>query len=208
MRASIRETNAARSAPLAPRTTGRTAARTAISSSPLLADSRCCGRLCRPTGCLAIRRSRRAPSFQRPTVSRLTYTLTRLGYLTHLARLVKFQLAPALGYAALAHTGIRRVARPFMQQLADDTGGSVALGCRDRLIYIGHCCSDAAVTVHLDLGSRIPNADTAIVRALITALPEAERQDVPLFKPPIASRFDENIRLSSDLANRLSKNQH
>ena len=49
------------------------------------------------------------------------------------------------------------------------------------------------VTVHLDLGSRIPNADTAIVRALITALPEAERQDVLLFKPPIASRFDENI---------------
>ena len=144
----------------------------------------------------------------KPTVSRLTYTLTRLGYLTHLARLEKFQLAPALGYAALAHTGIRRVARPFMQQLADDTGGSVALGCRDRLIYIGHCCSDAAVTVHLDLGSRIPNADTAIGRALITALPEAERQDVPLFKPPIASRFDENIRLSSDLANRLSKNQH
>ena len=120
----------------------------------------------------------------KPTVSRLTYTLTRLGYLTHLARLEKFQLAPALGYAALAHTGIRRVARPFMQQLADDTGGSVALGCRDRLIYIGHCCSDAAVTVHLDLGSRIPNADTAIVRALITALPEAERQDVLLFKPP------------------------
>ena len=118
----------------------------------------------------------------KPTVSRLT--LTRLGYLTHLARLVKFQLAPALGYAALAHTGIRRVARPFMQQLADDTGGSVALGCRDRLIYIGHCCSDAAVTVHLDLGSRIPNADTAIGRALITALPEAERQDVLLFKPP------------------------
>ena len=31
--------------------------------------------------------------------------------------------------------------------------------------------SDAAVTVHLDLGSRIPNADTAIGRALITALP-------------------------------------
>ena len=55
----------------------------------------------------------------KPTVSRLT--LTRLGYLTHLARLEKFQLAPALGYAALAHTGIRRVARPFMQQLADDS---------------------------------------------------------------------------------------
>ena len=119
----------------------------------------------------------------KPTVSRLTYTLTRLGYLSHLPRLEKYQLAPAalaLGYAALAHMGIRRVARPFMQELTDRTGGSVALGCRDRLsvIYIGHCRSDAAVTVGLDLGSRVPIAETAIGRALLVALPEAERRDI------------------------------
>src|SRR5215813_11527917 len=37
----------------------------------------------------------------KPTVSRLTYTLTKLGYLVHVERLAKYQLAPAalsLGY--------------------------------------------------------------------------------------------------------------
>src|SRR5215469_5383641 len=40
----------------------------------------------------------------KPTVSRLTYTLTKLGYLTYVERLGKYQLAPAalaLGYSAL-----------------------------------------------------------------------------------------------------------
>jgi len=31
----------------------------------------------------------------KPTVSRLTYTLTKLGYLSHIERLAKYQLAPA-----------------------------------------------------------------------------------------------------------------
>src|SRR5260370_71760 len=42
----------------------------------------------------------------KPTVSRLTYTLTKLGYLTPVPRFEKYQLAPsamALGYAALAN---------------------------------------------------------------------------------------------------------
>src|SRR6476660_9102925 len=46
----------------------------------------------------------------KPTVSRLTYTLTKLGYLSHVERLAKYQLAPAalsLGYTALANIRIR-----------------------------------------------------------------------------------------------------
>ncbi len=46
----------------------------------------------------------------KPTVSRLTYTLTKLGYLTPVPRFEKYQLAPsamALGYAALANLGVR-----------------------------------------------------------------------------------------------------
>src|ERR1700694_3833718 len=54
------------------------------------------------------------------TVSRLTYTLTRLGYLTHIERLEKYQLAPAalsLGYTALANIRLRQIARPHTQEL-------------------------------------------------------------------------------------------
>lgn len=114
------------------------------------------------------------------TVTRLTYTLTRLGYLAYIARLEKYQLAPSalsIGYATLANMRIRQVARPYMQTLADYADASVSLGSRDRLnlIYVEHCRARSAVMLRLDVGSRIPMATTAMGRALIAALPEHER---------------------------------
>jgi DNA-binding IclR family transcriptional regulator len=116
----------------------------------------------------------------KPTVSRLTYTLTSLGYLRHVERLGKYQLAPAalaLGYSALANMRIRQIARGEMQALADYAGASIALGTRDRLdlIYVEHCRSKRGVMLRLSLGSRIPIATTAMGRALIAGLPETER---------------------------------
>lgn len=114
------------------------------------------------------------------TVTRLTYTLTQLDYLTHLERLEKYQLAPgalAIGYSALANMRIRQVARPHMQALANYSGASVALGSRDRLnlLYVEHCRAKSAVMLRLDLGSRIPIATTAMGRAMLVALPEKDR---------------------------------
>ena len=59
------------------------------------------------------------------------YTLTKLGYLAHVERLAKYQLAPAalsLGYTALANIRIRQLARTHMQELANYAGAVVALG--------------------------------------------------------------------------------
>src|SRR5262249_57342571 len=69
----------------------------------------------------------------KPTVSRLTYTLTRRGYLTPVPRFEKYQLAPAamaLGYAALANLGVRHLSEPYREQLMRKTRGEVpARGC-------------------------------------------------------------------------------
>lgn len=116
----------------------------------------------------------------KPTVTRLTYTLTKLGHLTHVPRLGKYQLAPgalAIGYSTLANMRIRQVARPYMQELANESDIAVALGSRDRLnvIYVEHCLSRAAVMRRLDLGSRIPLATTAMGRAILAALPAKDR---------------------------------
>lgn len=116
----------------------------------------------------------------KPTVTRLTYTLTQLGDLAHLERLEKYQLAPgalAIGYSTLANMRILQVARPHMQALANYSGASVALGSRDRvnLLYVEHCRAKSAVMLRLDLGSRIPIATTAMGRAMLAALPEKER---------------------------------
>ncbi|WIG97003.1 IclR family transcriptional regulator [Myxococcus sp. SDU36] len=117
----------------------------------------------------------------KPTISRLTHTLTRLGYLTYSERLGKYQLGTrvlALGFAALSNMGVRDVARPLMQDLADYANVPVSLGSRDRMnvVYVEHCRSTAAVTLRLDIGSRLPLATTAMGRALLAALPEGERR--------------------------------
>jgi DNA-binding IclR family transcriptional regulator len=116
----------------------------------------------------------------KPTVSRLTHTLTKLGYLDYSERLGKYQLGTpvlALGYAVLAGMGMRMVARPHMQELATRSGASVALGSRDRLdlLYVEYCRSNSAIGLRLDLGSRIPIATTSMGRAFLAALPERER---------------------------------
>ena len=116
----------------------------------------------------------------KPTVSRLTYTLTKLGYLTPVPRFEKYQLAPsamALGYAALANLGLRHLSEPFREDVMRETGGAVAVGGRDRhsMIYFGQSRNGLTLGVQLDVGSRIPIATTAMGRAYIWALPSDDR---------------------------------
>jgi DNA-binding IclR family transcriptional regulator len=116
----------------------------------------------------------------KPTISRLTYTLCKLGYLTQVPRFEKYQLAPpalALGYAALANLGVRHLSEPFREELMRQTGGAVAIGARDRhsMIYFGQARSSLTVGVQLDVGSRVPIATTAMGRAYLWALPDDER---------------------------------
>lgn len=116
----------------------------------------------------------------RPTVSRLTYTLTRLGYLRYLPHLEKYHLGAgvlALGFSYLGNMGIRHVARPSMQELADATDCQVALGVPDQLsmTYLETCQGKGPLVMRLDVGSQVPIATTAMGRAYLAALPEARR---------------------------------
>jgi DNA-binding IclR family transcriptional regulator len=117
------------------------------------------------------------------TVSRLTSTLKRLGYLIQVEDSGKYRLGTAtlsLGSAMLARLDVRKLARPMMQELADFSDSMVALGTRDRLsmLYIEGCRSSAALTLSLDVGSRIPLATSAIGRAWLAVASERERDDV------------------------------
>ena len=116
----------------------------------------------------------------KPTVSRLTYTLTKLGYLTPVPRFEKYQLTPsamALGYAALANLGVRHLSEPFREEVMRETGGAVAVGGRDRhsMIYFGQSRNGLTLGVQLDIGSRVPIATTAMGRAYFWALSPEDR---------------------------------
>jgi DNA-binding IclR family transcriptional regulator len=120
----------------------------------------------------------------KPTVSRLTRTLSLLGYLHHSARRRQYRLSVsvlALGYAVLGNLDVRRIARPAMQALADSCNALVALGARERLdmIHVETCHSNSTMlTLRVDSGSRARMATTAFGRALLAALPEDEREAV------------------------------
>ncbi len=119
----------------------------------------------------------------KPTVSRLTHTLTKLGYLDYLERFGKYKLGAAtlsLGYAALAAMDIREIARPLMQELAEYSDVAVSLGSHDRtgMIYVETCRGKGALTIRLSVGSRIPVATTAMGRAYLAAISEAARAPI------------------------------
>lgn len=117
------------------------------------------------------------------TVSRLTMTLTKLGYLIHVQESGRYRLGTAclaLGSALLTRLDVRKIARPMLQELANFCGGSVALGVRDKLsmIYVENCRSSAALTLTLDVGSRMPVATSAMGRAWLAAVSDSERQSL------------------------------
>jgi DNA-binding IclR family transcriptional regulator len=115
----------------------------------------------------------------KPTVSRLTYTLTKLGYLRHNMRLGKYQLGSAvlsIGYPLLASMSIRQIARPFMKELADYANGAVNMGIRDRLnmVYV-EACRSGNVTTLPDIGTSVPIGQSVMGRALLYACTAPER---------------------------------
>ncbi len=117
------------------------------------------------------------------TVSRLTGTLTRLGYLHQVEASGKYRLGSAtlsLGTTMLRRLDVRQMARPLMQELADFAKCEVSLGTRDRLsmIYVENCRSAELLVRSLDVGSRIALATSAMGRAWLAAVPEKERRAV------------------------------
>jgi DNA-binding IclR family transcriptional regulator len=144
------------------------------------------------------------------TISRLTYTLTKQGYLEHTDdgsgnsgyRLGSAVLA--LGSAMLARMDVRQTARPLMQELADRSQAMVSLGMRDRLsmIYVENCRSDSALTLSLDVGSRIPLASTAMGRAYLALCSESQRAALmdrirdrdPEAWPKVRERIERSLR--------------
>jgi DNA-binding IclR family transcriptional regulator len=113
----------------------------------------------------------------RPTVARLTYTLERLGYLKQ--EKSKFRLSwrgLMLVNPLLANFRLLHIARPLMQKLASDVGGTVSIGVRDgtKFVYLETARVNENIWSSPDLGTVGPLLPATIGQALCAQLPDAE----------------------------------
>lgn len=120
------------------------------------------------------------------TVSRLTYTLLKLGYLVYEDGTGRYKMGVpvlGLGYACLGGLRIRETVQPHMQRLADECGDGVmvALGGRDdmTMTYIAAARASAGmISLQLNVGSRISLARSAMGRAYIAGTNAHEREQI------------------------------
>ena len=116
----------------------------------------------------------------KPTITRLTHTLSRLGYIRQVPNSTKFQLSVgvlAFGYSMLANVSVRSIAQPYMKELADYAGAAVAMSTRDRLnmIYLDVVQGKGNVTMRRQVGTYLPIQLSSMGRACLAAMPEDER---------------------------------
>lgn len=133
----------------------------------------------------------------RPTVVRLAYTLCVLGYLRQSRESGRYALGDslaALGITMVSNLKLRRIARPYMQDLADRYDISVSLGIRHGadVLYVENCRSGAPLSLGLDIGSRIPITETSMGHALLAVLDAKERERLLAeLRPAVGARWPE-----------------
>ncbi|MFG1266071.1 IclR family transcriptional regulator [Xanthobacter aminoxidans] len=142
----------------------------------------------------------------RSTVSRLTHTLTRLGYLHFIEEISKYRLGTqlvALSTIALGGLDVRQIARAAMRTLADFSNATVGLAVRDRLSmrYVECQRGPAAISLNIDVGMERSIQHSSLGRAFIAVLSDVERASLyeelrmldPLAWPETQKSLDEAI---------------
>jgi DNA-binding IclR family transcriptional regulator len=114
------------------------------------------------------------------TVSRLTFTLTQLGYLRYREEFGKYELAAGvvgLAYPYLANMALPALARPLMEEMAEKTRTNVGLGVHEGLsiLYLEYALGEANPNRRQRVGFRVPLVRTAMGRACIAAMHTAQR---------------------------------
>lgn len=138
----------------------------------------------------------------KPTITRLTHTLSRLGYLKQVSNSSKFQLSVgvlAFGYSMLSNLSIRSIAHSYMSDLADYAGAAVAMATRDRLnmIYLDVVQGKGNATIRRQVGTYLPIHQSSMGRACLAILPEDERE---FLLNAIRTKYkDDWIKINRDL---------
>ena len=115
------------------------------------------------------------------TITRLTYTLVKLGYLKQSPNSSKYQLSVGVlgfGYTMMANISINNLVTPFMEELADYANSAVAMATRDRLtmVYLNVVQGSSTTTMRRNVGSYLPIHLSSMGRACLASMPQAEQE--------------------------------
>lgn len=114
------------------------------------------------------------------TISRLTYTLTELGYVRRSSLERTYELTPknlTLGYSVLSGMSLLDRVRPYLRSISDKTGETVALAVRDSLhiSFVEVIPGTNLLSVRLATGGRLRIGVSAAGVALTAALSKRKR---------------------------------
>jgi len=117
----------------------------------------------------------------RSTIARLTHTLTELGYLEYLPGPEKYGLGIAIvafGQTYLGALDLREVARPMLQDLADDVAATVTLAARsgEEMMFLEVAHGNPNFALGVAVGERVPRGTSALGRACTAGLPPPQRE--------------------------------
>jgi IclR family pca regulon transcriptional regulator len=110
----------------------------------------------------------------RANARRILLTLQRLDYVTSLDSKLFF-LSPkvlCLGYSYLSGLPFRELARPYMQELANEVNESCSLSVLDvtDIVYIARVHTKRIMTISLGVGTRLPAYATSMGKVLLSSL--------------------------------------
>ncbi|KGF71256.1 hypothetical protein LL06_00205 [Hoeflea sp. BAL378] len=117
------------------------------------------------------------------TVTRLTYTLCKLGYLVQSAPGGLYRLGPGvlrLGFGALASTDMKDRAEVELRDLCAGGNPNVAAAIAERhdlsAVYLVTHRAPSAILTAFYLGAQVPLFSTSIGRALLMGMPEQDSE--------------------------------
>lgn len=132
------------------------------------------------------------------TVTRLLRTLVETGYVAQDESSRRYRLTGKI--LRLAHgvrngTDLQLVSRPYLRQLRDDVQETVHLGVMEGLavFYVDKLLADNSIQLVSQVGQTMPLHTTSLGKAILAALPEAEREAIYLLMD-FAPRTPRTIR--------------
>lgn len=116
----------------------------------------------------------------KPTVSRLTFTLLALGYLTYDGGDGSYRLGVGLLKLArplISRDGLLHLLRPLMKNLAAETNCTVAIGQRFgmSMVYIDVARGTSRVKLDIGVGYSVPIISSSMGRAQLAAMAQGDR---------------------------------